>query len=357
MSSSSIPTKMRALVVPEPGVDHYSLQEQDTPSPEGTKVLLHIKASGLCHTDSMVRDGSFGGNWPIIGGHEPAGEVVAVGDNAEEVSVGDRVVALLPKDPCGTCPDCIMGDWKYCKFIKFGGINADGFFSEYALVEAKFCVPIPDSMSFEQAAPLGCAGVTVYAGIKKAQLKPGDVIAISGVGSLGYLGVQFAKAIGLKVVAIDTRTEALELVRSLDNDHRPDLIIDASKSKAKDALNAINGLRPSGYHGWGGVDASVLTSPAISSYQYAADLTRDHGTLILLAQPTKVEFQYPTFLARDITLRGSLHGNEVDLKDTVELAHKCNIKSEVKTFTINQHREMLDAVESDTWKGKAVLVF
>lgn len=104
--------------------------------------------------------------------------------------------------------------------------------------------------------------------------------------------------------------------------------------------------------------ASVLTSPAISSYQYAADLTRCHGTLILLAQPTKVEFQYPTFLARDITLRGSsLHGNQIDLKDAVELAHKCNIKSEVKTFTVNQHKEMLDAVESDTWKGKAVLVF
>ncbi|XAO25121.1 hypothetical protein I312_103931 [Cryptococcus bacillisporus CA1280] len=348
---------MRALVVPQPGVDHYTLQEQDTPSPKATKVLLHIKASGLCHTDSMVRDGSFGGNWPIIGGHEPAGEVVAVGDNVEGVSIGERVVALLPRDPCGKCPDCTIGDWKYCKFIKFGGINANGYFSEYALVEAKFCVHIPDPMSFEQAAPLSCAGVTVYAGIKKAQLKPGDVIAISGVGALGYLGVQFAKATSLKVVAIDTRIEALELVRLLDDDHRPDLIIDASRSKAEEALDAINGLRPSGYRGWAGVDASVLTSPAISSYQYAADLTRCHGTLILLAQPTKVEFQYPTFLARDITLRGSLHGNEIDLKDTVELAHKCNIKSEVKTFTVNQHKEMLDAVESDTWKGKAVLVF
>ncbi|WVQ75520.1 hypothetical protein IAR50_005145 [Cryptococcus sp. DSM 104548] len=356
---TTVPKHMKALLVPQPGSDreYYDLQNVPTPTPRATQVLIRLRASGLCHTDSIVRDGSFGANWPLVGGHEPAGEIVAQGSSASGLSVGDRVVALLPRDPCGECPDCTLGDWKYCKKSNLGGINADGYFSEYAVVEAKFCVPLPANMTFEQAAPLSCAGVTVYAGIKKAGLKAGDVVAISGLGGLGYLGVQIAKALGLKVVAIDARPEPLSLVRGLQSQLRPDIIVDASSTKAEDIVQAIRTLRSDGYAGWEGVDASVLTSPAPSSYGYAATLTRSHGLLVLLAQPPKLEFEYPLFLAKDLTLKGSLHGNEVDLKETVELCAKFSIKSDVKTFTVDQHEQMLDEVEGDNWKGKAVLLF
>nr|ODN90557.1 alcohol dehydrogenase [Cryptococcus depauperatus CBS 7841] len=352
------PNQMRALVVSQPGVREYTLQYKDVPKATGSKVLLRIKASGLCHTDSMILNGSFGGGWPLVGGHEPTGEVVALGNEAKGINVGDRVVALLPRDPCaGKCPDCTIGDWRYCKFIHYGGINVDGYFSEYALVESKFCVHIPNSLKFEQAAPLSCAGVTVYAGIKKAKLKPKDVIAISGVGALGYLGVQMSKAMGLRVVAIDVRPEPLELVRSLPPKLRPDLIIDASQSKTQDEIEKIKTLRPKGYTGWDGVDASILTSPDPSSYPFAANLTRSHGVLVLLAQPPKLEFDYSTFLAKDLTLTGSLHGNEVDLKETVELVVSNKIQSDITCFSIDHHQQMLRAVESDNWKGKAVVVF
>ncbi|WVQ81257.1 hypothetical protein IAT38_003379 [Cryptococcus sp. DSM 104549] len=354
---TSILTTMKALVVPHPGVEHYALKTQPVPKPSRGKVLLRIRASGLCHTDTMVLKGEFGGNYPLVGGHEPAGEVVKLGEGVTKVKEGDRVVALLPKDPCGKCADCTIGDWKYCPKISFGGINADGYFSEYALVESRFCVPIPDDMSYDQAAPMSCAGVTVYTGIKKAQLKPGDVIAISGVGALGYLGVQMAKALGLKVVAIDARPRPLDLSRSLPPHLAPDLVINAKETSAEDAVKQIVQLRPEGYVGWDGIDATILTSPSPASYPYAAALTRSHGLMIILAQPSKLEFDYPTFLARDITLKGSLHGNEVDLRETVELAHKFGIRSEVKRFTVDEHEAMVDALEGEGWRGKAVLVF
>ncbi|WWD21149.1 hypothetical protein CI109_105630 [Kwoniella shandongensis] len=358
--SSAIPETMQALRVPKAGVSHYSLETIPVPKATDTKVLLKLGASGLCHTDLMVLEGTWGGVYPLVGGHEPAGTVVALGDEAEKtdkVKLGDRVAALLPKDPCakaGECPDCKL-DWKFCPNIKFGGIDADGFFSEYALVEANHCVVLPDSMSFEQAAPLTCAGVTIYTAIKRANLKPGQIIAISGLGALGYLGVQFAKALGLKVVGVDARPEPIDSAKKLEL--APNLIVDVSKTGAEEAKKEIGRLREDGYVGWDGADATILTTDAPSAQSYAMSLTRSHGQLIVVALPPEISINTRALIFSDITITGSLHGNEHDLKETIDLADKFGIKSDLSTFRIEEHERMVDSVHEAGRKGKNVLVF
>ncbi|KAK8843346.1 hypothetical protein IAR55_007002 [Kwoniella newhampshirensis] len=356
--SSSIPETMQALRVSNAGDSHYKLETIPVPNVEGSQVLLKIGAAGLCHTDLMVMDGSFGGVYPIVGSHEPAGTVVALGKDAEKngtAKVGDRVAALLPKDPCGECSDCKLGDWKYCANVKYGGINVDGFFSEYALVEAKNCVVLPDSLSFEQAAPLTCAGITIYTAIKKAGLKPGQILAISGLGALGHLGVQMAKAMGLKVVGIDARPEPIAMTKGLNL--APDLLIDATKTEADAAKKQIADLREDGYVGWDGADVTIIAADALPAQSYAAQITRRHGHLILVAQPPQLQFDFRNFIFQDLTLSGSLHGNEVNLKETVELVDKFGIISDLSRFKIGQHEEMVDSVHREGRKGKSVLVF
>ncbi|OCF35536.1 hypothetical protein I316_02588 [Kwoniella heveanensis BCC8398] len=355
---TDIPRLMRALRLHRAPADHYTLDEVPVPEAEGTKVLIKIGAAGLCHTDMMVMEGSFGGGLPLIGSHEPAGTVVALGEEAERagtVKKGDRVAALLPKDVCGECSDCTLGDWKYCANSKYGGINTDGFFGEYALVEVKHCVPIPETMSFEQAAPLTCAGVTIYTAIRRANLREGDVLAISGLGALGSLGVQMGKALGYKVIGIDARPEPIELVKSFKL--APDLVIDASKTSAKDTIKEIVKLRAEGYKGWDGADVTILTADPVSSQTFAATITRRHGHLILVAQPPELKFEFKNFIFQDLTLSGSLHGNEKDLKETIELCDKFDIRSEVAKFTIDQHERMVSSVHEKGRKGKNVLVF
>ncbi|WWC64044.1 uncharacterized protein I303_106650 [Kwoniella dejecticola CBS 10117] len=353
-----IPTKMKALRVHKAPSKHYTLDILPVPQISDEKVLLKIGCAGLCHTDLMVLEGSFGDNLPLIGSHEPAGTIVDLDQSVGRkysLRKGDRVAALLPKDVCGNCSDCKFGDWKHCANSKYGGITTDGYFAEYALVEAKHCVIIPDEMGFEQAAPLTCAGVTIYTAIKKANLKPGEIIAISGLGALGTLGVQMAKAQGLKVVGIDTRPGPLELVRSFKL--KPDVIIDGGKSSSEDAMKEIIKLRPEGYEGWDGVDATILTADPPSSHSYALSLTRRHGHVILVAQPPELSFNFKNFIFQDLTLSGSLHGNEVDLKETVKLVYKHGIASEIQTFSIDDHEKMVDATYHEGRKGKIVLSF
>ncbi|WVW79311.1 hypothetical protein I302_101278 [Kwoniella bestiolae CBS 10118] len=357
-SELQIPKQMRALRVLKAPSKYYSLETLPVPRAEGTQVLLKIGAAGLCHTDLMVLEGSFGENLPLVGSHEPSGTVVQLGEEAGKIGglkIGDRVAALLPKDVCGKCSDCRFGDWKYCANSKYSGITTDGYFSEYALVEAKHCVVLPDSMNFEQAAPLTCAGVTIYTAIKKANLKPGEIIAISGLGALGSLGVQMAKAMGLKVVAIDARPEPLDLVRSFDI--APDLVIDGRKTSSEDAMKEIIKLRPDGYEGWDGADATILTADPTSSHTFALSLTRRHGHVILVAQPPELNFNFKNFIFQDLTLSGSLHGNEVDLKETIELCAKYGIESHVSRFGVDEHEKMIDACEAEGRKGKIVLSF
>lgn len=206
-------------------------------------MLVRVAVASLCHTDGMVIDGLMGTKLPCIASHEGAGTVVKVGSAITEFEVGDRVLCSLTYHRCGVCGDCIgpEQDQQYCANVGgYLGVTMNGSIAEYEVVDGRECCLLPDNLSFQSAAPLACAGITVWGGLVRAGLKSGESVAIVGAGGgLGHLGVQFARALGLQVIAIDARDEGLSLARECG----ANTIVDAreGKEKAVEAVRKVTG--------------------------------------------------------------------------------------------------------------------
>jgi alcohol dehydrogenase, propanol-preferring len=249
--------------VPTPGKD---LNEYD--------MLVKVAVASLCHTDGMVTEGIMGTPLPCIASHEGSGTVVKVGSAIKEFEVGDRVLCSLTYHRCGVCADCTGPEVgrQYCPNVGgYLGVNRDGSFAEYEVVDGRECCLLPDNVSFETAAPLACAGITVWGGLVRAGLKAGESVAIvGGGGGLGHLGVQFAKALGLNVIAIDAREEALSLARECG----ADTLVDARSGKEKvvEEVKKVTGGR--------GADATLNVSDHESAAATGAAVTKMHGRLL-----------------------------------------------------------------------------
>ena len=237
----------------------------------------------------MVRAGVMGTKLPCTASHEGTGVVVAIGSETSssgDFKKGDRVMAGLPRNRCGHCPDC-LGDEnyrQYCPNISgHVGVTLDGAFAEYVLVDGRESCVIPDKVSFETAAPLACAGCTVFRGLLQTGLKSGETVAMVGAGGgLGHLGVQFAKAMGLVVVGIEAREEGLRLAKDMG----ADVVVDARGEKeevVKKVHDVTNGR---------GVDATVCLSDHPSAAGLACAVTKMHGTMIQIAQVFKISRLY-----------------------------------------------------------------
>lgn len=226
----------------------------------------------------MVQSGIMGTSLPCIASHEGTGVVIAIGSNITDFKKGDRVMAGLPRNRCGHCSNCLGPETyqHYCPNISgHVGVTLDGAFAEYMVVDGRESCILPDKVSFETAAPLACAGCTVWRGVLQANLKKGEMIALVGAGGgLGHLGCQFAKALGLVVVAIDARDEGLALAK----ENGADVVVDARQDKEKvveEVMKVTNGM---------GVDATVNVSDAEGAAALSCAVTKMHGTMIQIAQ-------------------------------------------------------------------------
>lgn len=242
-------------MIPQQFNEPYKIHKVPTPESLGPyDVLIKVAVASLCHTDGMVSAGVMGTKLPCIGSHEGAGTVVRLGSSVTDFKEGDRVMAGLPRSRCGHCPDC-LGDENYRQYCPnlagHVGVTLDGAFAEYMIVDGRESSRLPDDVSFETAAPLACAGCTVWRGILQTDLKKGETVAIVGAGGgLGHLGCQFAKALGIMVVGIDARDEGLALAR----DSGADVTIDARQEKEKvvgEVMKVTGGM---------GADATVNVS-------------------------------------------------------------------------------------------------
>ncbi len=232
------------------------------------------------HTDSMVTAGVFGSKLPCTGSHEGAGTIAALGDSASSLGfkLGDRIMCGLYRNQCGVCSDC-QGPENYRQYCQHSGgiigITIDGAFADYVLVDSRTACKIPDEVTFETAAPLACAGCTIWRGILQSELKAGEWLALVGSGGgLGHLGIQMAKALGLEVIAIDARDEGLELSRMMG----AHVVIDARKGDkhvVEEVHKVTNGA---------GADATLNVSDAKSAAATACAVTKMHGTMIQIAQ-------------------------------------------------------------------------
>lgn len=226
----------------------------------------------------MVSAGDFGTKLPCTASHEASGVVVTTGSSVSEFEKGDRVMAAIPYHRCQTCPDC-QGPENYRQYCpNLGGhcgVTRDGGFAEYMICDARESARLPDAVTFETAAPLACAGVTVWRAVVQAELKPGQWLALVGSGGgLGHIGVQFAKAKGLKVIGIDARDEGLELTKKCGADE----VVDARIGNEKVAAEAMR------ITGGRGAEATITISDHPTAAALACAVTRMHGTMVQVAQ-------------------------------------------------------------------------
>lgn len=317
----------------------------------------------------MVQAGIMGTQLPCIASHEGTGTVVAIGTEITDFKKGDRVMAGLPRNRCGHCHDCLGPEEyrQYCTNISGHiGVTQDGAFAEYVVVDGRESCMIPDEVSFETAAPLACAGCTVFRGILQTELKKGETVALVGAGGgLGHLGCQFAKAIGLVVVGIDARDEGLALAK----ESGADVVVDTRQEKEKvveEVKKVTNGM---------GVDATVNVSDAENAAALSCAITKMHGTVVQiaqvspftvlktsesashLAQPTNVSVPFHELVFRDIRLKGSLISTRGEAKRMLNMVAEHNIS--VKTnpfFGLKEVPKLQELAHSGKMVGKGVIV-
>ena len=312
--------------------------------PSPGEILAQMKASGVCHTDLHAVDG----DWPIkpllpfIPGHEGVGVAVKVGRDVRNVKEGDRVGLPWLRAACGQCEWCLTGWETLCPKAVYGGYTANGSFADYVLAPAAYVAHIPNSLSDIDAAPILCAGVTMWKALKETEAQPGQWVAISGVGGLGQLGVQYAVAMGLQVIAIDIDPEKLPVAKRMG----AEITLNA---KQDDVVKTVQSEI-------GGAHGVVVTAVSLSAFTQAIDITRRKGTCVLVGLPPG-EFPTPIFdvVLKRITIRGSLVGTRADLQDCLSIAAHRNIRSHAQTEPLEKVNHTLDDLRQGKIKGRVVL--
>lgn len=276
------------------------------------QVRVRVEASGLCHTDIHAAHG----DWPVkpsppfVPGHEGVGVVTELGPGVTEVAKGDRVAMPWLAYACGVCDYCVSGQETLCLAQKNMGYSIDGCLGQYATAYAHYVVQVPDGIDPLDAAPLTCAGVTMYKAVKVAGTRPTDLVAVFGVGGLGHLAIQYATIAGGQVVAVDLFDEKLELARELGATHT----INAAKEDPVQGIQALGGANQA---------LGIAASP--KAFEQAYGSLRRGGTLVFVGLPADNEIRLPIFetVLGGITLVGSIVGTRTDLRQVFEL-HAAN---------------------------------
>ncbi|RLP67842.1 alcohol dehydrogenase AdhP [Mycetocola reblochoni] len=334
---------MTAAVVRAFG-EPLTIEEVAIPEPGPFDALVKVDYTGVCHTDLHAMDG----DWPIkpsppfIPGHEGHGIVVAVGDQVTNVSVGDRIGNAWLWSACGECVFCLTGRETLCEQQKNGGYSVDGSFAEYMLVDSRYAGIIPEGVDPVTIAPILCAGVTVYKGLKVTDTKPGDWVTISGIGGLGHLAVQYAVAMGLNVAAVDVGEDKLEL---------------ATKLGASIAINARE-QNPAEYlqRELGGTHGVLVTAPSPIAFAQAMDMVRRGGTVAINGLPAG-DFPVNIFntVLKGITLRGSIVGTRADLAEALDFAARGKVNTIATEHAFGDINEVFDDMRHGKINGRAVM--
>lgn len=297
---------MKAAVVEDFGQD-LVVGDNEIPEPGPGQALVKLIASGVCHTDLHAAHG----DWPVkpkvplIPGHEGVGTVEKVGPGVTDVTVGQMIGNAWLWGACGTCEHCRQGWETLCEQQVNGGYGIDGSFGEYMLVDTKFAAIIPEGSDPYEIAPVLCAGVTVYKGLKRTEVKPGQWVVISGIGGLGHIAVQYAVAMGMRVIAVDVADDKLALAKK----HGAEITVNAFAEEPADIIQEKIG----GSHG------VLVTAVHPKAFGQAISMTRRGGTIVFNGLPPG-EFPAPIFdiVLKGLTIRGSIVGTRQDMVEALE---------------------------------------
>ena len=337
---------MRAAVVKEFGKP-LVLEDRDIPVAGPGQVLVKVEACGVCHTDVHA----WNGDWPLkpslpfIPGHEGIGRVVALGEGVTAVKEGERVGVPWLYSACGHCEYCLNARETVCAEAQFGGYTRNGGFAEYIVADPNYVAHIPAGLAPTAAAPLICAGITTYKGIKETKARPGEWIAISGIGGLGHLGIQYAKAMGLHVVAIDIDDGKLAHATRLG----ADVVVNAKHGDPAAAVQKATG---------GGAHGVLITAPSLPAFKQGVGMTRKWGTCVLVGIPPG-DFPTPLFdvVANCITIRGSFVGTRGDMAEALAFAAEGKVKADIELQPLSAINDVLTRLEHGDVASRVVLDF
>lgn len=335
--------RMKAAVVRQFKMP-LSIEEVPVPEVGPGQILVKIEASGVCHTDLHAADGDWPvkPNPPFIPGHEGVGTVAAVGAGVTAVKEGDRVGVPWLHTACGHCRQCLAGWETLCDLQQNTGYSVNGGFAEYTLADPNYVGHLPDRLDWEMAAPILCAGVTVYKGLKETDTKPGDTVVISGIGGLGHIAVQYAKAMGLGVIAVDISDEKLALARAMGADA-------AINAKTTDPAAEVKAL-------CGGAQGVLVTAVSRHAFNQALGMLAKRGTMALVGLPPgSFELDiFSTVLMRK-TIRGSIVGTRLDLAECLQFAGDGKVKVHYSVEHLDNINDVFSRMRNNEIDGRVVM--
>ncbi len=332
---------MRSVQVSKPRAP-FEIVERDIPEPGVRQVRIKVQACGICHSDSLTKEGLFPGiEYPRVPGHEIAGVIDAVGRDVIEWKAGQRAAVGWHGGHCGHCESCRRGDFITCSYAQIPGISYDGGYADYMIAPTEALAIIPDELSATEAAPLMCAGITTYNALRNSGARVGDIVAILGIGGLGHLGVQFAAKMGFRTIAIARGKDEEELVKKLG----ARLYIDNRSQNAVEELNKLGGAKV--------ILATVPSGKAMS--EILGGLAVNGKLVIIGASDQPIEVPPFLFIQGRRSLVGWPSGTSIDSQDTLSFSVLSGVRSMNEVFPLERAAEAYELMMSGKARFRCVL--
>ena len=332
---------MKAAQVSKPG-GNFEVVERPIPEPGRAPVRIKVEACGVCHSDAIVKQSGFPGlQYPRVPGHEIAGRIDALGAGVTQWKPGQRVGVGWHGGHCFVCDPCRRGNFILCQFEKITGISFDGGYAEYVVVPAEVVAAMPDDLPADEAAPLMCAGITVYNSLRNAGARAGDLVAVQGIGGLGHLGIQYARQMGFRTAAIGRGGDKEALVKQLGAHH----YIDSAAAAPAAALQAL-----------GGASVILATAPDSKAISALVDGLGPDGKLVIVGaslEPLSITPLQLIFTRR--TVRGWPSGTAKDSEDTLQFSSLSGVRPMIDRYPLEKVVEAYDQMISGRARFRVVL--
>ena len=332
---------MKIAQISNPGGD-FQIVEREIPEPGAGHVRIKVQACGVCHSDVLTKEGAWPGiEYPRVPGHEVSGVIDEVGDGVSEWKKGQRVGVGWHGGHDGTCLLCRRGDFRNCLNLKIPGISYDGGYQQYMVAPVEALAPIPESLSDVEAAPLLCAGITTYDALRRSGARPGDLVAVQGIGGLGHLGIQFASKFGYKVAAIGRGSENASLAKKLG----ANVYIDSKATNAAEALQKM-----------GGAQVILATAPSSKAMSELIDGLGPNGKLIVIgATFDPIEVTPIQLISGSRTIQGWAAGTPADSEDTLRFSELTGVRPMIETYPLEKAAEAYARMMSGNAQFRVVL--
>jgi len=341
VAAKPVVATMKGAQVSKPGGD-FEIVEREVPEPGAGQVRIKVQACGVCHSDMLTKDGLWPGiQYPRIPGHEVAGIIDEVGSDVSAWKKGQRVGVGWHGGQDNTCRECRRGDFRNCRNVKVCGISYDGGYQQYMVAPVEALVPMPETLSDVEAAPLLCAGITTYNALRHSGSLPGDLVAVQGIGGLGHLGIQFAQKFGYNVAAIGRGSENAALAKKLG----ASVYIDSQSTNAAAALQKL-----------GGAKTILATAPSSKAMSELVDGLGPNGTLMVVgAAFDPIEVTPLQLISGSRRIQGWASGTPADSEDTLRFAELTGVRPMIETYPLERAGEAYARMLSGKAQFRVVL--